>query len=409
MRITFLLTQDLESPSGLGRYLPLARGLVGLGHQVTVAALHADFDSLEHTRFRQEGVDIWYVGQMHVRKRANRKMYYPARQLVTLALQATRALTHAVQSVPSDVVHIGKPHPMNSLAGIIARYCGDKCLFLDYDDYEAASNRFSSEWQRWGVSFFENQIPRRVHHITTHNRFLENRLRALGVPPERITYLPNGVDHNRFGRSNPARVASLRSELRLAGKQVVAFIGSLSSPSHPIDLLLDTFRLIHEAQPNSVLLIVGGGEDYDRLQKRIQDMGLGGSVLMCGHIPADQVPDYYRLAHVSVEPVHDDSIGRGRLPLKLFESWASGIPFVTADVGDRRTILGSPPAGVLVRPGDPAALSQGILGLLASPEQQSSLRKLGLERVRRFYWSHLARIVDTAYSEVTLQLRSGDR
>jgi glycosyltransferase involved in cell wall biosynthesis len=202
-------------------------------------------------------------------------------------------------------------------------------------------------------------------------------------------------------------VASLRSELRLAGKQVVAFIGSLSSPSHPVDLLLDTFRLIHEAQPNSVLLIVGGGEDYDRLQQRIHDMGLRGSVLMCGHIPSDQVPHYYRLAHVSVEPVHDDGIGRGRLPLKLFESWASGIPFVTADVGDRRTILGSPPAGVLVRPGDPVALSQGILGLLASPKEQSSLRKLGLERVKRFYWNHLARIADSAYSEVTSQLRSG--
>ena len=48
MRIHFLLTQDLESPSGLGRYFPMARELVRLGHQVTISALHSDYANLKH-------------------------------------------------------------------------------------------------------------------------------------------------------------------------------------------------------------------------------------------------------------------------------------------------------------------------------------------------------------------------
>ncbi len=47
MKIHFLLTQDLESPSGLGRYAPMARELVALGHQVRVSALHSAYDELE--------------------------------------------------------------------------------------------------------------------------------------------------------------------------------------------------------------------------------------------------------------------------------------------------------------------------------------------------------------------------
>jgi hypothetical protein len=45
-KITFLLTQDLESPSGLGRYWPMARYLAALGHQVKIGALHSNFNSL---------------------------------------------------------------------------------------------------------------------------------------------------------------------------------------------------------------------------------------------------------------------------------------------------------------------------------------------------------------------------
>jgi hypothetical protein len=73
MKVLFLLTQDLESPSGLGRYFPLAREMALLGHQVTIAALHPDYQSLKIHRFDVEGVHVWYVAPMHVRKHGNVK------------------------------------------------------------------------------------------------------------------------------------------------------------------------------------------------------------------------------------------------------------------------------------------------------------------------------------------------
>ena len=76
MRILFLLTQDLESPSGLGRYAPLARELTVLGHQITIAALHSRYDTLDRRSFFKEGVDVRYLAPMHVKKRGNLKIYY---------------------------------------------------------------------------------------------------------------------------------------------------------------------------------------------------------------------------------------------------------------------------------------------------------------------------------------------
>ena len=55
MKILFLLTQDLQSPSGLGRYLPLASELSALGHDVYVAALHANYKSLVEKKYKIGG------------------------------------------------------------------------------------------------------------------------------------------------------------------------------------------------------------------------------------------------------------------------------------------------------------------------------------------------------------------
>jgi glycosyltransferase involved in cell wall biosynthesis len=230
-------------------------------------------------------------------------------------------------------------------------------------------------------------------------------LLALGIPEERITRVPNGIDRERFARTDPGRVEALRAELGLSGCTVVAYVGSLSSPSHPLDLLLDAFSRIYRAEAASKLLIVGGGEDYDRLREQVVQMGLGDAVLFVGRVPAREAPVYYRLSDVLVDPVYDDPVGQSRMPLKLFESWASGVPFVSGDTGDRREILGTPPAGVLVRPGDASALADGILNVLRRPQDAAAYRRRGLERVSNYDWDHLARKMEAVY----LRLARGTR
>jgi glycosyltransferase involved in cell wall biosynthesis len=402
VRILFLLTQDLESPTGLGRYLPLAQGLKRLGHQVSIAALHGNFNSLQEKRFDLEGVDIHYVGQMHVLKQGSQKQYYPAHQLLSISLSATWSLSQAALNMPADIVHIGKPHPMNSLAGILCKYLKGKTLFLDCDDFEAASNRFGSAWQRWGVTWFENNMPRHVRHITTHTTYVRDRMRARGIPAERISFLPNGVDPRRFPAPDPGELDALRTRLGLVGKKVVAFIGSLSLPSHPVDLLLEAFGILHQRLPEAVLLLVGGGEDYQSLETQARELDLEQAVRFCGRISPDQVSLYYHLADVSVDPVHDNDAARGRSPLKMFESWVCGVPFVTADVGDRGMLLGDPPAGILARPGDPNALAQAILVVLEHTELSQTLRQCGLERVPEYYWDHLAEKLDGIYRQFSI-------
>ena len=180
----------------------------------------------------------------------------------------------------------------------------------------------------------------------------------------------------------------------LTGNSVVGFIGSLSGPSHPVDLLLEAFKILINDEDQAILMLVGGGEDLQSLKNQASKLGISNYVKFCGRVPPDSVSLYYSLADVSVDPVNDDDGARGRSPLKLFESWACGIPFVCGDVGDRRHLLGDPPAGVLSRPGDPDSLAKAIHSIIINPEMAEELRQRGLERVNSFTWDKLAKMLN---------------
>ena len=397
MKVLFLLTQDLESPGGLGRYWPLARELARLGHTVTVAALHSNYEALPRKRFMQAGVNIWYVAPMHVRKRGNIKSYYSTPALLWVLARATWALSWVALSIPADIIHIGKPHPMNGLAGLLGQYLRGRRVYLDCDDIEGDVNRFGARWQKWIMVSFERWLPRRVHYITTHSYFIRSRLQANGIPSERIYYISNGVDRQRFVPPDLQKVAGLRGELGLDGKKVIAYVGSLSLAAHPVDLLLKAFVAIRQAQPESILLVVGGGEDYEGLRYQAQILGIASSTIFIGRVSPKDVSLFYYVSDVSVDPVYDDNVARGRSPLKLFESWACGVPFVSADVGDRRLLLGEPPAGLLASPGDPLSLAETILKILNDQDLAQTLSKRGLERVKTYFWDQLAVKLDEIY------------
>lgn len=397
MKVLFLLTQDLESPTGTGRFFPLARELVRLGHQVSIAALHGNFQALDNTHITRDGVEIYYVGQMHVQKAGSMKRYFSPGRLILIAAYATWALTRAALRIPADIVHVAKPHPMNSIAGLAAKYIRRRRLVLDCSDYEAGTNRFSGAWQRWIIAFFENSMPRLADLITTHATFLHDRLLSLGVPLEKIAYLPNGVDYERFGFVDEAELSTLRSSLGIQDKRVVAFIGTLTAHAHALDLLLKAFQQVLQEIPEAVLLIVGGGEKFEQLQAFAQALGISAATVFCGRVPASQVNSYYRLADVSVDPVYDNPVARSRFPIKLFESWVAGIPFVTADVGDRCRLLEQPPAGLLAKPGDAASLANVILQVLKDPALADEIRRHGYERARSFDWKVLAKEMEKVY------------
>jgi len=325
---------------------------------------------------------------MHVLKKGNTKFYFGTPRLLWITALATWNLMKAAIQIPTDVYHICKPHPMNGIAAVVAHSLRGKPIYLDCDDYEAVSNRFGGEWQRYPVAFFEDKLPTMAKGITVNTRFTFERLRKLGYPIGRIVYVPNGVDRERFSNADKMAVSVLRQQYGLDERKIILYIGSLSLTSHAVDLLIEAFKIVQKLIPQAVLLLIGGGEDYNALYEQVKDMGLDNNVCFIGRVPPSQVPIYYFLADVSVDPVYNDMVAMARSPLKIVESLACGVPVVTGNVGDRAELLAHG-GGVLVPPGDPDALAKALALLLTDKVLQARLSREALMAREKYWWDTL--------------------
>lgn len=191
---------------------------------------------------------------------------------------------------------------------------------------------------------------------------LSNAMRAAiierGVPAERVHVVANGVDH-RFLEHVP--------QPRTAGPLTVGVVGTLNR-YEGVDVLLRALALL----PETRALIVGDGPARAALEGLTADLGLGDRVTFTGRIPHAEVPAAYASIDVYAAPRLDLPVTRLVPPLKPVEAMALGRPVVASDLAPLRELVGSgQQRGVLVPPGDPAALAGAIAALEADPARRT--------------------------------------
>ncbi len=388
MRIVLLIIMGIERPSGR-RYFQIARALARQGHHVRILALHPDLAACPHRRFIQDGVEVWYVGQMHARKNASVPGRFGAGELLRVLIESTLGMLWGIICSPADVYHLGKPQPVNGLTALIGvRLLRRQRFYVDCDDDEVHSNRLTSGWQRAVFGFWQWLLPRLAAGVTVNTQTLVKRMQQARIAP--VAYVPNGVDLASFQPPPAPVLVALRTALGLEGRQTIAYAGTLALHNHPVDLLLDAFTQIAPRLPAAVLLLIGGGEDLPLLREQAHERGLQDRVYFTGQIDHASMRVFLALADVSVDPVRDDAAARARSPLKLFESMALGVPVVTGDVGDRAALLDDGRAGTLVAPGDAAALAEGIAALLREHTTRKTMADAGRAWGEQFDWHRLA-------------------
>lgn len=395
MKIGMLITTGFERPAGV-RYSNIACGLVPLGHDVTMLALHPDFRNCRQRRTERDGVVMQYVGQMHARKTGTQHGRFGPLALLRVVIQSATTMAAVAASLDVDCYHLGKPQPINGLAGLLASRARSRPLYIDCDDYEAGSNRFGFGWQRRVFAWWEDHLPARSAGVTANTHFLAARATQYGAP--RTVRVPNGIDRARFTALPASQRQALRRSLGCDQGVLIGYIGSLSLNNHPVDLLLRSFALLRPELPDARLLIVGGGEDAHSLRTLAAELGITEQVCFTGHVPLAAVAGFTSICDITVDPVHDDDVARARCPLKLIESLALGIPMVTGDVGDRRLLLDYGRAGELVAPGSVAALTEGLLRLSRDRMQRDALGQAAQALAAQYDWQVLAQQWQTIYS-----------
>jgi teichuronic acid biosynthesis glycosyltransferase TuaC len=181
---------------------------------------------------------------------------------------------------------------------------------------------------------------------------LKTRLAELGVEPERVRTLRNGVDLVRFA---PRDRDAARARLGVDGCVILSVGHLIERKGH--HLVIEAVAKLREAR----LLIAGEGPERGALEALIERLGVGDRVQLLGQRPHEELPELYSAADVLVL-----ASSREGWANVLLEAMACGTPVVASDVWGTPEVVAAPEAGLLVAERTAAAFSAALKRILAA-------------------------------------------
>lgn len=199
---------------------------------------------------------------------------------------------------------------------------------------------------------------------------------AYRPPPGRLAVIPNGVDIERYAREVDRD--AVRASVGVAADAPLAIVVAKLMTQKGHAVLLDALPGVLERVQALRVVLVGEGELRVAIEERVSGAGLEDSVTFAGN--RGDIPQLLAASDVFVLP----SLWEG-LPMALLEAMASGLPVVATAVSGTREVVEAGRSGILVPPGDAAALGTALIDVLERPELAASLGAAARSRVEDCY------------------------
>lgn len=361
------------------RALPMARALARRGHRATL--LLPPWQNPEDAGRR------WEEGNVTVENIPLPTLPTPLFHLATALRLARRAL-----ALQPDVVHLFKPKAYSGLAHWLLAHRpqrSDFRLVVDTDDWEGpggwndlapytpAQRLFFARQERWGLTHADG--------VTVASRTLESLVWAMGVPPARVFYVPNGIPDPDL-RATPSAEPVILLYTRFF--------------EFPVGRAVELLQRVRARIPSARMLVVGKGlfDEEKELLQQTQEAGLSDAVEYVGWVEPHRLEEVFSRAALAIYPFDDTLVNRAKCPVKLLDLLAAGMPVVAEAVGEIRETIRHGETGWLVEPGDVETFARAVVHLLEQPSLRRQLGETAAQDIRRRRsWDRLAEVVERAY------------
>lgn len=243
---------------------------------------------------------------------------------------------------------------------------------------------------RYGLKMFYDQIVgrrilRNASRLHALNEMEREQFIELGVEPERVDILPNGVDLEQY-RSLPP-VNGFRERFGIPeGVPIVLFLARVNKIKG-VDFLVSSFDLLLRASPQTVLVIVGPDDGYlSEVKHQVQALGIASHVRFTGYLDGDDKLQAYQAASVYVLPSAYEMFA-----ITLLESLACGTPIIATDRCGLADFVRQNDLGSIVNYGDVDGLKNEMTRILSGPQDVQLRAGYGRRYVLdHFGWDSIA-------------------
>jgi glycosyltransferase involved in cell wall biosynthesis len=353
---TRVLLVSSRATGGIARHvIALLVGLRESGCQVAVAC---EADSLVADTARDRSLPVYgitaYAGASPVRAGAG-------------AIQ----LTTAINGFQPQIVHT---HSFNAgLIGALSTYLRHPArLVVTIHNYPPVRAGAVSLTTRGAVRLM---LSRAARVVTVSDALRRDLLRLRPQASAKSLIIPNGVDTQAGPSVSPGETR--RSLGTPTDVPLVGMVARLA-PQKGVREFLHASRLLCSRHPTVRAVLVGSGPLWEEAERLHAELGLGDRLLLVGEVPSA------REIMAALDVLVVSSISEGSSVVAM-EAMALSKPVVATSVGGIPEVVADGETGLLVPPGDPAALAEAVLGLLADPERAGNMGARGRARaVERF-------------------------
>lgn len=229
------------------------------------------------------------------------------------------------------------------------------------------------------------RILRNAARLHALNEMEREQFIDLGVEPERVAILPNGVDLEQY-RSLPP-VNGFRARFGIPeGVPIVLFLARVNKIKG-VDFLVSSFDLLRRVSPQAVLVIVGPDDGYlTEVKRQVQTLGISNQVRFTGYLDGDDKLQAYQSASVYVLPSAYEMFA-----ITLLESLACGTPIIATDRCGLADFVRQNDLGSIVNYGDVGGLQNEITRILSRPQDVQRRAGYGRQYVLdNFGWDSIA-------------------
>ncbi|MEM2446442.1 MAG: glycosyltransferase [Candidatus Bathyarchaeia archaeon] len=365
--------------------LELCRSLVRAGVQVRVIAMHSP-GSAVHEYI--DGIEIFrpkYLWPEHLemlRREGGglpviwRKHPWVLWQIFPFVIVQTVALLRQIQDTHLIHAHWSLSAGIGWLSKRLYRGSLPVIVTVHGSDIFQATQHFLG-------AMFTRLILQRCDRVIAVSQALMDKVIALGVNPQKVVVLSNGVDVERFKPIPPQ-----------CRQNIILYVGSLIERKG-INFLLSAMPSVFAVLPNYRLLIVGEGPQYPFLKRMASSLNINDKVEFLGSQSHDQVRSLIQQAKLLVLPSIEEAQG-----VVLLEALACGTPVVASKVGGIPEVI-TPEVGLLVPCANAAALSEAILDVLLDNERWLNMSYQARLRAENVYdWREITKKMISIYKEV---------
>jgi hypothetical protein len=362
--------------------LDMAESLAGRGHMVTVITGVPNHPSSLGRPFCQDAPpeERAPAGYSILRVPVFRSMDPRAlKRVLTYATFMLSAAWRGAQQPRPDAILAVSPLP-TGLAALLAHWWHRAPLLFNLQDIWPDSALAIGVMKRgrllWALQRLEVFFYRRCARVVGITEGFKRYLVDLGLEPERVAVIHNGVDWEKFARALPNE--ELRRREQLAGKFVVGYIGNIGLAQRLDTVLEAAQELCHE--PVSFLAL-GEGVDKPRLMALAQARGLENVRFLEG-VPREQVPSVLAACDALLVILRDDPLFNITIPSKIYEYMAAGKPILCSVGGEAAALVVEASCGLPVPPSDGRALAASVRRLLADRSLCRAMGEAGAARAR---------------------------